>query len=257
MHDGVRHYDIIKTAKRLRMTGSEHEQVEKAQQWGNSLPVWSQEAAVAEVETHSTANPIVNDTLDAGATELVGHFDHTALSTSPSTYSRDIYSPASSSVEGSLPSIQTYMKDFSQNPWDNVSERDVERAFPLMNDCSNVVEQPATPLGRHTRSTETEAVLQRFRQPPIVQTRPWPVRYIGNKAGMICPATSAAADTSNFFASQMDVNPSSTFRYKCPGGSKHVSSAKQLQIAIERYELKEVFVGSDSLGSTDPRVTSD
>lgn len=237
----------------MRMTGSKHQQVE-TQQWANSLPVWGHEAAVAEVETRSTPNSIVNDTQDVGTTELVGHFDHTVMPTSPSTYSSDICRPGSSIVEGSLPSMHTYIKDFSQNPWDDVSERNVGRACPLINDYSSIVEQPATNSGRHTRNTETEAVLPRSRQTPSVKTRLWPVCYISDITGMKRTATSAEADTSNFFASQMNVDQDSTFRYKCLGFTKHVSCADQLQIAIGRYELKEVFVGSKSLGSTDPRV---
>ncbi|KAH8620995.1 hypothetical protein IG631_24353 [Alternaria alternata] len=242
-HDGVRYpEDVFETAKRPRLGDSEDEKTREAQQMDGPSPIGSLGTAILDRETRNRAGAIISDPRNAATIELAERSTSVA---SPSIYSQ------SSSVDVTLPRRETYEEMFGQNPFRNVSQPNVEKIFSLPGGRRDSGSQLAMHSGQNPK---TGAVLQPFMQRPTEISRQVSVVYKGKKPGMISQAETSAAATTNFFASQMALDPFSTFRYQCIGGTKYASDAGQLQSAIERHKLEELFVNSNRLGSDDPRV---
>ncbi|KAF2844039.1 hypothetical protein T440DRAFT_512403 [Plenodomus tracheiphilus IPT5] len=230
--------DSSKITKQLRLDNPD------VQKTGNDplLPTLKPAAAISDNKTRSGAGAMSN-TRDIATAERIEPPDSTAISMSPSIYSR-----RSSSVDETLPPREAYTNLVGQNPFRIVSQPKVGKIFSLPGGRRDSRSQLAMRLRQNPK---TGAVLQPFIQRPTETPRQ--VVYTGNKHGMISQAETTAAATTNFFASQMALDPFSIFRYQCVGGTKYASDAGQLQSAIKRYKLKEVSVNSNRLGSDDPR----
>lgn len=182
--------------------------------------------SVPSTETGSRVSTNVSDDRSVVNITLADQSARMAGSSRPSTRYRTNYSPGSSSVDGTLASIATYAK-FSTNPFSD----EVVRWLGQL---------PAD----NTKYTSSKPVRN--------------IKYIGSKPGMVYVATTDPQLTVNFYRNQMELWMFSRFSYACTDRrvKRFATSAKQLQEAIKRHDLTEVFVESIKLASTDHKVLS-
>ncbi|RYN61333.1 hypothetical protein AA0119_g13263 [Alternaria tenuissima] len=214
------HQDCPRTPKRPRLSLQSF-------QTGDAT-MFSKKIAVPSTETGSRVSTNVSDDRNVVNITLADQSARMAGSSRPSTRYRTNYSPGSSSVDGTLASIATYAK-FSTNPFSDEVVRWLDQ-LPADN----------------TKYTSSKPVRN--------------VKYIGKKPGMVYVATTDPQLTVNFYRNQMELWMFSRFSYACRDActdrtvKKFATSAIQLQEAIKRHDLTEVFVDSMKLASTDHPV---